>query len=87
MMSTGPARIAYSIFDSRGVTTRHYANLEAMLADLLMNSGDEVPYLVRDKLLPPAIAAWDRSKMQDECEHKIVDGICVKCDADFADGE
>jgi alanyl-tRNA synthetase len=85
MMSTSPARIAYTIFDGRGARTHHYENLEAMLADLLMCSGDEIPYLVRDKLLPRAIAAWDRSKMQDNCVHKVVDGLCSNCGADFGE--
>jgi hypothetical protein len=85
MLSTIPARIAYSIFDSHGVTTQHFADLPTMLADLLMNSGVEIPYLVRDKLLPPAIEAWDRAKRQGECAHKVKDGLCTECGAEFGE--
>jgi len=79
-MSTGPATIAVSRFDGRCIRTDHYASFTEMLADLLMNSGDEIPYLVRDKLLPPAIAAWDKSKKQDECAHEVHRGICKNCE-------
>ena|SRR5579863_2452799 len=84
MMSTSPAYLVVTRFTNSGtptVRTDHYLNLEDMLAKLLMNSGEQIPFLVRDKLLPPAIATWERQIKQDNCDHTFKPpGICTKCD-------
>jgi hypothetical protein len=86
---TGPAGIALSRFDGTGCRTDHFRDLKTMLAELLMNSGDEIPYLVRDELLPPAIKAWDRRKVIDNCKHKIdsKSGQCAGCGESFEPSE
>ncbi len=68
-------------FGSFGCRTDTYANLEDALAKLLMYSGDKIPFLVRDKLLPPAIAAWEKSIKQDACDHEFDNGFCSKCES------
>lgn len=81
MLSTSPATIAVSRFDGRCVQTNHYVNLEEMIASLLMNSGDKIPFLVRDTLLPPAIATWEKTLKQDNCEHKWdANRVCTLCE-------
>lgn len=66
MMSIGQATITVSRFDRLGVRVDAYRDIEHMLTDLITNSGDQVPYLVRDKILPAAIKAWDEAKYRDE---------------------
>ena len=66
MMSVSPATITVTTFERNGVKVEAYRDLEHLLASLLMNSGDQIPYLVRDKLLPEAIKAWDETKYREE---------------------
>lgn len=81
MMSTQPATIAVSRFCRGSIRTDHYPTLEDMLADLLMNSGEKIPFVVRDQILPLAITAWERSIKQDNCNHELdEDGVCKHCD-------
>jgi hypothetical protein len=81
MLSTNPATIALSRLERGGVRTDHYPNLEDMLTDLLMNSGEKIPFIVRDQILPIAIEAWERSIKQDNCEHELDEnGVCKHCD-------
>ena len=77
-------KVALVRFENGGLRTDHFRSLEDMLGELLMNSGDKVPFLVRDKLLPPAIAAWERAIKQDNCEHTFNEsGYCNSCELEM----
>lgn len=81
MLSTSPAKIALSRFEHGGIRTDHYRTLEDMITDILMNSGEKLPFIVRDQILPLAISAWEQSIKQDNCDHQIdEDGVCKLCD-------
>lgn len=73
-------RVVLVRFNGHSSQTDHYESLEDMLEQVLMNSGDKIPFLVRDKLLPPAIEAWETTIKQDNCEHVFVKGICKRCE-------
>ena len=81
---TGNTKITVSRFEHGGIRTDHYENTEALMTDLLMNSGDKFPFHVRDTLLPAAIAAWELQIKQDHCDHDgKTHGKCKKCGVRF----